>query len=126
MIITLWILLRIALILAVAFMATHLIHRCVPSLYFLGNVLKKKIRDQRLRASQGPYPVELYKWVTAGDGAVCGDCLERASWAPMDIADWMKEGLPRTLEADTACGENCRCRLILTQRRIPSGISDRD
>lgn len=121
MIIILWILLRIALILAFAFMAAHLIHRCVPSLYLLGNALKKKIRDRRLRASQGPFPVELYKWVTAGDSAVCADCLERASWAPMDIVDWMKEGLPRTPEADTACGENCRCRLILTQRRIPSG-----
>ncbi len=123
MIIVFWILLRIALILAIAFMAAHLIHRGMssPMLRALKDALWKKIRDQRLRASQGPYAVELYKWVTADDSAVCEDCLKRASWAPMDIADWMKEGLPRTPEADTACGENCRCRLVLAQKRIPSG-----
>jgi len=57
-------------------------------------------------------PVELWKWETMEDEDVCSDCLERASWPPMDIADWMKEGMPRTPEADTECGENCRCELV--------------
>ena len=58
------------------------------------------------------YPVELWKWETMDDEDVCEDCLERASWPPMDIADWMKEGMPRTAEADTPCGNHCRCQLI--------------
>ncbi len=58
------------------------------------------------------YPVELYVWETSDDGEVCEDCTERAAWPPMDIADWIKEGLPRTEEAYTHCGKNCRCQLI--------------
>ena len=59
------------------------------------------------------YPVELYVWKISNDDDVCEDCLERASWEPMDIADWMKEGLPGTPEAETECGKNCRCKLAL-------------
>jgi len=58
------------------------------------------------------YPVELWVWETMHDEDVCEDCLERASWPPMDIADWMKEGIPGTPEAETECGEHCRCRLV--------------
>ncbi len=58
------------------------------------------------------HPVELWKWETMEDEDVCEDCLMRASWPPMDIADWMKEGLPGTPEAETECGPNCRCRLV--------------
>jgi len=57
-------------------------------------------------------PLELYQWETMDDEGVCDDCLERASWPPMDIADWMKEGIPRTPEVDTECGDKCRCRLV--------------
>ncbi len=46
------------------------------------------------------------------DEDVCEDCLKRASWPPMDIADWMKVGLPRTSEAHTSCGQHCRCQLV--------------
>lgn len=59
------------------------------------------------------YPVELYIWKISDDDEACENCLERASWEPMDIADWMKEGLPGTPEAETECGENCRCKLVL-------------
>ena len=58
---------------------------------------------------------ELYRWQTMDDMEVCEDCLERASWEPMDIADWMKHGLPGTPEAETHCGKNCRCELILLE-----------
>lgn len=57
-------------------------------------------------------PVELWKWETMQDEDICEDCLERASWPATDIADWMKEGLPGTPEAETACGEHCRCELV--------------
>ncbi len=68
------------------------------------------------------YPVELYKWETMDDEDVCEDCLERATWPPMDIADWMKEGLPGTPEAETECGHECRCRLI----RYKPGVFNQD
>ena len=62
------------------------------------------------------YPVELYKWVAMNDDEVCEECLERVFWEPMDIADWMKEGLPRTPEAETSCGHACRCELVPVQK----------
>ena len=58
------------------------------------------------------YMSELWKWETMQDEDVCEDCQERASWPAMDIADWMKEGMPGTPEAETRCGENCRCQLV--------------
>ncbi len=58
------------------------------------------------------YPVELWIWETMQDEDVCEDCLERASWPPMDIADWMKEGMPTSPEADTKCADQCRCQLV--------------
>ena len=63
------------------------------------------------------YPVELYVWKITNDEHVCEDCLDRASWEPMDIADWMKEGLPGTPEAELECGEKCRCKLVLYNPR---------
>lgn len=67
--------------------------------------------------SRRKYPVELYVWKISNDENVCEDCLDRASWEPMDIADWMKEGLPGTHEADTECGDKCRCKLVLYNPR---------
>ena len=66
------------------------------------------------------HPVELYSWQTMDDEDVCEDCLERASRPAMDIADWIKEGLPRTPEAGTKCGKNCRCELIQAENKTSS------
>ena len=66
------------------------------------------------------YPVELYRWIPQEDGEVCDDCWERARWPPMDIADWMKEGLPGSREAETQCGTDCRCELVLVESKIPT------
>ena len=70
------------------------------------------LRQCGLYLSRRKYPVELWKWETMEDEDVCDDCLERASWPPMDIADWMKEGMPRTPEAHTQCAQQCRCHLV--------------
>ena len=58
-------------------------------------------------------PVELYRWECMDDDEVCEDCLKRSGLPAMDIAEWMKLGLPRTREAQTDCAENCRCQLRL-------------
>lgn len=60
--------------------------------------------------------VELYRWVVTDEEHVCDDGIERASWPPMDIADWMKAGLPGTPEADTDCGSECSCKLLRCDR----------
>jgi len=59
--------------------------------------------------------VELYHWVTSEDEDVCEECQQKAHMKPMDIPDWMKEGLPGTPEARTLCEENCRCKLVLVK-----------
>lgn len=58
------------------------------------------------------YEVELWVWEVEDEDYASDECLERATWAPMDIADWMKEGLPGTPECGIDCGEKCCCRLI--------------
>ena len=65
------------------------------------------------------YPVELWVWETMQDDEVCEACLERGSWPAMDIADWMKQGMPGTPEANTHCKNKCRCQLIRYQPPIP-------
>ena len=106
---------------------------CVILLFFMGISLtfvsfRKRLLRESLRTvwegfneglkgcglcmKKQKYPVELWEWVTMDDEDVCDDCLERASLPAMDIADWMKEGMPGTEEAQTECGKNCRCRLV--------------
>ena len=75
------------------------------------------LRQCGLTISKKKLPIELWKWQTMDDEDVCADCLERATRPAMDIADWMKEGLPGTPEAYTECGESCRCELVLYEQK---------
>jgi len=84
----------------------------------LGEGIKEGLKGCGFILKKDQFIVEFYKWVTMGDENVCDDCSERAHWEAMDIADWMKEGLPRTPECNTECGENCRCELILYKSRV--------
>ena len=58
--------------------------------------------------------IELYKWIILSD-EVCEECLERTTWPAMDIADWMKAGLPDTPDGESFCGNNCQCELFLVE-----------
>lgn len=78
----------------------------------LANGFKDAWRGAAWTGQRPRYPVDLWVWETMEDEDVCEDCLQRAQMPPMDIADWMKHGIPGTPEAETECGENCRCRLI--------------
>jgi len=80
--------------------------------------MKEALKGCGFVFNQKLYSVELYKWVAQEDDEVCEDCLERASWPAMDIADWMKVGLPNTKEASTHCKDNCRCELTLHKSEI--------
>ena len=91
--------------------------RYQESLHALMGGLKEGLKGCGFKMSQHRYPVELYLWMTVDDENVCEDCRERASWPPMDIADWMKEGLPGTPEAETECGDDCRCKLVRYKAR---------
>jgi hypothetical protein len=82
--------------------------------------IKEGLKASGFWIGKKTYSVELYKWMATDDEDVCEDCLERSSWEPMDIADWMKEGLPRTQEAETECGQKCRCHLVLYKSKIQS------
>jgi len=82
------------------------------SLQTFFNGFKDGLKGSGFHTKQHRYPVELWIWETMDDEDVCEHCLERASWPPMDIADWMKEGLPGTPESETECGPDCRCRLV--------------
>ena len=81
-------------------------------LYTLWEGFKEGLRGCGLVISPHRYPVELYKWEITDHEHVCKDGLKRSTWPPMDIADWMKVGLPGTPEANTECGKNCSCLLV--------------
>lgn len=80
---------------------------------------RQGLRQCGLLIAKKKCSVELWKWQAMDDEDVCEDCLQRASWPAMDIADWMKEGLPRTPEAQTECEEHCRCELV---RHEPNSV----
>ena len=118
MLIALFILLNIVLATALAFLVRHWL--TAPSLRKdwadFKNNLRESLKQSGLFDRQHPYPVELYAWVTANDEDVCEDCLHRSQLRPMDIAEWMKIGLPGTREAGTHCEHKCRCRLVLSKK----------
>ena len=88
-------------------------HQGIPqALQNLIHELKQGLKRGRPLSPQSRYPIELWIWEATADNDVCEDCLERALWPPMDIADWMREGHPRTPESETECGDGCRCRLV--------------
>ena len=114
MIIALW-LLTVILFIGTFFLIVRIIskeegHREVFQI--LSEGFKKALEGCGFHINKKEYSVELYEWVTSEDDDVCDDCLDRSAWPPMDIADWMKEGLPQTPEAHTQCSENCRCHLV--------------
>ena len=121
MIIFLWIILRILFILAGLALLFNILKSLNMTFPFdvLKNGFKEAFRWFGFTVDKPRLPVELYTWVTCDDDEVCADCQERASWPAMDIADWMKEGLPRTPEACTRCDEDCRCELVRDQSRKP-------
>ena len=110
MIIFVWFLVLGLLLLATATLAWFLLHH--PGLKILQNGLPAGLKDIGSNNPRHNYQAELWKWETMHDENVCKDCLERSTWPAMDIADWMKEGMPRTPEAETKCSENCRCQLV--------------
>ncbi len=115
MMIALWMVLRILFLGTAIFLLVYLIinSKNKDALHVLARGIQEGLRRCGLIiAEKDQYTVELYKWVALDDGEACEDCLQRASWPAMDIADWMKKGLPKTLEAHTQCGEHCRCQLV--------------
>jgi len=81
------------------------------------NIIQHGFHNALNRYGLGPhrprYDVELYIW-EPGENIVCQQCdvcQDRQEWAPMDIADWMAEGLPGTPETDCNCGQHCQCHL---------------
>ena len=110
----LWVALLLLAMSYVLFVIPHRAHyhSTKEALRTIMNGFRQGLRHCGVNLSKKKCPVELWKWETMKDEDVCEDCLERTSWPPMDIVDWMKEGVPRTPEADTYCSPNCRCELI--------------
>ena len=122
MLILFWLIVRIIFIITAVTLILYLI-RCSKdknSFSTLLNGIKSGLKEWGFTMNKTRYPVELYKWVTCDDEEICEDCVERAGWPAMDIADWMKAGLPGTPEAHTECGEDCRCELVFYQTTVPS------
>lgn len=123
MIIFIWSAVSILLFLTIAGTIWFLVHHpyLKEGVKTFKDGFKAGLKGSGLTTPQKNYPVELWKWDTLHDEDVCEDCLERSTWPPMDIADWMKEGMPRTTEAELKCGENCRCQLV----RYYPGVSSK-
>lgn len=114
-----WIILRILVIALGAYIVYAIIkHKSAKDAFLtIKGGIKSALRDCGFVFKPKTSSLELYVWVPQED-ETCEDAMERASWPPMDIADWMKAGLPRTPEAGTACGKNCRCELMLIESEL--------
>jgi hypothetical protein len=89
------------------------------SLSVLIEGFKEGLRGSGLGLNPKKYTTELWRWELSETCKDCDDCIERSLWEPMDIADWMKEGLPRTVEADTECGDKCGCQIVPVKPQFP-------
>ena len=118
MVIVLWVLLRILFLASAVFLIYYLFRlsrhdRSLP-VFFAG--IKTALKDCGFHFKNRSYSLELYKWAINENEEVCEESLDRASWPAMDIADWMKEGLPRDAEGHSLCGKDCDCKLILYKK----------
>ena len=87
------------------------------------HAFKDALRECGFRWRQG-YSLELYKWVPDDSEEICEESAERAQWPAMDIADWMKAGLPQDENGHSMCGQDCSCRLVLYKKtRLPASPS---
>ena len=102
--------------LLISYLLKHI--RLSESLKILISGLKVSLHDSGFSVQRTRYPVELYRWKLSDECMECDDCIDRSTWEPMDIADWMQEGLPGTPEAETECGHYCRCQLILVKKKV--------
>ena len=113
MIISLWFICTLSVIIISSCLLTFLWINKASFFSLRWQDFKEELKGNLFLPRKYRCPLELWKWETTDDESVCEDCLERANWPPMDIADWMKEGLPGTPEAHTHCKEHCRCELVL-------------
>lgn len=120
MIIALWILLRLIFIAIALFLIYYFIKeiRNDGALLTLIAGIKNALKDCGFYLRNRNYSIDLYRWVIDNeDEEICDESYERAQWPAMDIADWMKEGLPRNAQGETLCGRDCNCRLILERKK---------
>ena len=116
MIIFYWILINVLFLLLIAYFLNR--RKEHEGLTILLNGFKNALSGWGLfTKSKDEYVVELYKWIILDDEDVCDECLKKASLPAMDIADWMKEGLPEDPPPYSACGGECKCKLVLFEKR---------
>ncbi|MBP9853422.1 MAG: hypothetical protein KBD53_00985 [Candidatus Omnitrophica bacterium] len=115
MIIALWIILRILFFAAAIFLLYQYFKSLINdgSFHVMKHGLNKPFKNSQFdtKANHNQYTLELYKWSINEGENVCEEALDRAAWPAMDIADWMKEGLPRSSDGTSLCGRNCQCKL---------------
>lgn len=115
MIIIIWCLLALIFIACGVFLALYLTRQVSAREAFqtLWNGFKEGLKGSGFLFTKHRYPVELYKWSLADEETVCDVCYEMSTWPPMDLADWMKEDLPKSANGHTQCGRDCQCELVL-------------
>lgn len=108
------ILIKIFLIIAAACLFIALM-RYKKSFQTLISGIKEGLRGCGFFIAKRRYPIELYQLTSeeTDEDEMCDDCLEAIDWDPMDIADWMKEGFPKTPEPYSKCHGECHCQLTL-------------
>ena len=125
MIIALWLVLKIKFILCGLFLIyamTQSFQQNDREAFVRG--LKNALRDCGLSFPKKSYSVELYKWVANDNEELCEESMDRTDWPAMDIADWMKAGLPCSSEGESLCGQECSCTLVLCKKtHVPTSQS---
>ena len=124
MLIALWIILKVTFLACGIFLIYALIQTFLQEdkeTFVEG--FRNALADCGFFLKKGGYSVELYKWVANDNEEICEESLERTQWPAMDIADWMKAGLPCSAEGESLCGQDCSCKLVLYKRARVSSSS---
>lgn len=116
MIVAIWLTLRILFFLFAAVLCYYYVLTLKKEGTFriFKHGLRSALKDCGFHMQNAPgqkYSIDLYKWTINEHEEICEDSLDRATWPAMDIADWMKEGLPRASDGTSLCGRDCQCKL---------------
>ena len=120
MIVLFWIILRILFFISAFYLLYYIILKLKENGAWqtFNKKFKNALKPYGFSMGHKKYPIELYKWVICDDDDdVCDESIHRATFPAMDIAEWMKKGLPHSANGESICGKKCHCRLIHWQSK---------
>lgn len=119
MTIFLFILIRIAFIILLGIFVWYLARTqsCKDALRQIYQGFKRGLHGVGFSFPDKQKKIELYQWIPDKEIDVCETSYEYAQRDPMDLASWMEEGLPKSVDGVNTCHKDCQCQLVCSKKR---------